>query len=227
MLAVNILVLVLNAFFNAHYLFRWRRAMNFFYMANWQQVRHIEGASQRVQEDTQSFSSIVEGLGLDDRRLDHDADRVPSDPVGPVRTAFRSCPGSAPVPGSLVWLALGSAIFGTLLFAVAGIRLPGLQFANQRVEAAYRKELVYRRGPCGPGAAGHHPRTVPQRAAELLPHLLPLHLLQRLPVRLPQGVDSSSLHRAAVRRSSPAPSRLGIFQQILNAFGQVSARSAS
>jgi peptide/bleomycin uptake transporter len=26
---------------------------------------------------------------------------------------------------------------------VAGIRLPGLQFRNQRVEAAYRKELVY------------------------------------------------------------------------------------
>ena len=28
-------------------------------------------------------------------------------------------------------------------FAVAGVRLPGLNFQNQRVEAAYRKELVY------------------------------------------------------------------------------------
>ena len=26
---------------------------------------------------------------------------------------------------------------------VAGLKLPGLQFRNQRVEAAYRKELVY------------------------------------------------------------------------------------
>src|SRR5207245_6634977 len=31
---------------------------------------------------------------------------------------------------------------GTSLLAVAGIRLPGLEFRNQRVEAAYRKELV-------------------------------------------------------------------------------------
>ena len=38
-LAVNIFVLVMNAFFNAHYLFRWRRAMSFYYMANWQRVR--------------------------------------------------------------------------------------------------------------------------------------------------------------------------------------------
>ncbi len=27
--------------------------------------------------------------------------------------------------------------------ALAGIKLPGLEFKNQRVEAAYRKELVY------------------------------------------------------------------------------------
>lgn len=32
---------------------------------------------------------------------------------------------------------------GTGLLAVVGIKLPGLQFKNQRVEAAYRKELVY------------------------------------------------------------------------------------
>jgi peptide/bleomycin uptake transporter len=31
---------------------------------------------------------------------------------------------------------------GTGLLAV-GIKLPGLEFKNQRVEAAYRKELVY------------------------------------------------------------------------------------
>ncbi|PLL40104.1 peptide transporter, partial [Klebsiella pneumoniae] len=32
---------------------------------------------------------------------------------------------------------------GTGLLAVVGIKLPGLEFKNQRVEAAYRKELVY------------------------------------------------------------------------------------
>lgn len=34
-------------------------------------------------------------------------------------------------------------MFGTVLLALIGINLPGLQFKNQRVEAAYRKELVY------------------------------------------------------------------------------------
>ena len=47
------------------------------------------------------------------------------------------------VNGSLVFVALLSAAFGTVLLAVVGIRLPGLEFKNQKVEAAYRKELVY------------------------------------------------------------------------------------
>ncbi|MEK1927605.1 MAG: SbmA/BacA-like family transporter, partial [Rhizobium giardinii] len=34
-------------------------------------------------------------------------------------------------------------IFGTVMLAIVGVRLPGLEFRNQRVEAAYRKELVY------------------------------------------------------------------------------------
>ena len=34
-------------------------------------------------------------------------------------------------------------IFGTGLLAIVGIKLPGLEFKNQRVEAAFRKELVY------------------------------------------------------------------------------------
>jgi peptide/bleomycin uptake transporter len=46
------------------------------------------------------------------------------------------------VPQALVIVAILWSIFGTGLLAIAGIRLPGLQFRNQRVEAAYRKELV-------------------------------------------------------------------------------------
>jgi len=34
------------------------------------------------------------------------------------------------------------SIFGTSLLALIGIKLPGIEFFNQRVEAAYRKELV-------------------------------------------------------------------------------------
>jgi len=44
---------------------------------------------------------------------------------------------------SLVWAAIVWAAFGTILLMVVGIKLPGLQFNNQKVEAAYRKELVY------------------------------------------------------------------------------------
>ena len=46
------------------------------------------------------------------------------------------------VPHSLVWVALLWSLGGTLLLAVVGVKLPGLEFQNQRVEAAYRKELV-------------------------------------------------------------------------------------
>jgi peptide/bleomycin uptake transporter len=49
--------------------------------------------------------------------------------------------GSIPYPlvtASILW-----SLFGTGFLAAIGIKLPGLQFANQRVEAAYRKELVY------------------------------------------------------------------------------------
>ncbi|MEL0615052.1 SbmA/BacA-like family transporter, partial [Marinomonas arenicola] len=47
------------------------------------------------------------------------------------------------VPQALVFVAILWAIIGKTLLAVAGIRLPGIEFKNQRVEAAYRKELVY------------------------------------------------------------------------------------
>ena len=52
-------------------------------------------------------------------------------------------PWIGPVPHSMVWVALMSAMFGTVLLAVVGFKLPGLEFQNQRVEAAYRKELIY------------------------------------------------------------------------------------
>ena len=38
--------------------------MNEFYVSRWKQVRHIEGASQRIQEDTMRFAAIMEGLGV-------------------------------------------------------------------------------------------------------------------------------------------------------------------
>src|SRR5262245_51580426 len=60
---VYIMTAVLNAFITSHYVFRWRTAMNDYYVANWHRLRHIEGASQRIQEDTQRFATTVEQLG--------------------------------------------------------------------------------------------------------------------------------------------------------------------
>ncbi|VEB05728.1 transport protein [Klebsiella pneumoniae] len=54
----------MNNFFVSHYVFRWRTAMNEHYMAHWQHLRHIEGAAQRVQEDTMRFASTLEDMGV-------------------------------------------------------------------------------------------------------------------------------------------------------------------
>ena len=43
---------------------------------------------------------------------------------------------------ALVWVAIISALGGTLLLASVGIKLPGIEYDIQKEEAAYRKELV-------------------------------------------------------------------------------------
>ena len=42
---------VATKFLVSHYIFRWRQAMNEYYMSRWPEVRSLEGAAQRVQED--------------------------------------------------------------------------------------------------------------------------------------------------------------------------------
>src|SRR4030081_3499580 len=132
---------VMTRFFVSHYIFRWRTAMNDFYIANWPQLRIIEGASQRVQEDTMRFATTMEGLGVN--------------LISAVLTLLAFLPvlvrlssnvtelpliGSIPYP--LVFAAVIWSVLGTGALALIGIRLPGIEFFNQRVEAAYRKELV-------------------------------------------------------------------------------------
>ena len=52
-----------TSFLTSHFLFRWRTAMVEWYHDVYDKARTIEGAAQRVQEDTIKFSRIVEGLG--------------------------------------------------------------------------------------------------------------------------------------------------------------------
>ena len=138
---IFVLVAVLQEFLAKHFVFRWRTAMNDFYIAHWDRLRQIEGASQRVQEDTMRFARLMEtlGLGLMDSMLTLLA-FLPI--LWTLSEKVTALPWIGPVPHSLVYVALLFAIFGTVLLAGVGGKLPGLEYANQRVEAAYRKELV-------------------------------------------------------------------------------------
>ncbi|CAG1015554.1 MAG: peptide antibiotic transporter SbmA [Rhizobiaceae bacterium] len=139
---VAVAVGVLTRFFVSHYIFRWRTAMNDYYMHHWPKLRHIEGASQRVQEDTMRFSSTMEGLGVS--LVDSVMTLIAFLPVLlRLSENVTELPIVGPVPHALVVVAILWSLFGTAFLALVGIKLPGLEFRNQRVEAAYRKELVY------------------------------------------------------------------------------------
>lgn len=139
---IAVIIGVMNNFFVSHYVFRWRTAMNEHYMAHWQQLRHIEGAAQRVQEDTMRFASTLEDMGVS--FLNAIMTLIAFLPVLVTLSAHvPDLPIIGHVPYGLVIAAIIWSLMGTGLLAVVGIKLPGLEFKNQRVEAAYRKELVY------------------------------------------------------------------------------------
>ncbi|MEQ8298375.1 MAG: peptide antibiotic transporter SbmA [Nitratireductor sp.] len=139
---VYVFVGSLFRFFVSHFIFRWRTAMNEYYMQNWPRLRHIEGAAQRVQEDTMRFATIAEGLGVS--LVDSIMTLIAFLPLlWGLSAHVKELPLIGEVSQGLVFVVILWSVFGTALVAVAGIRLPGLEFRNQRVEAAYRKELVY------------------------------------------------------------------------------------
>ena len=136
-----IALIIANRFFTSHYIFRWRTAMNDYYVARWTKIRKIEGASQRIQEDTMRFAGIMEGLGI--AFVDSVMTLVAFLPVlAALSVHVEQLPLIGQIPYPLVTIAIFWSTFGTLLLLVAGIKLPGLEFKNQRVEAAFRKELV-------------------------------------------------------------------------------------
>jgi peptide/bleomycin uptake transporter len=133
---------VLTSFFVSHYIFRWRAAMNDFYLAHWPQLRTIEGAAQRIQEDTMRFSTTTEDLGVS--FVSSVMTLIAFIPVLTRLSAhITRLPLVGDVPNALVLAAIAWSAFGTGFLALVGVKLPGLQFRIQRVEAAFRKELVY------------------------------------------------------------------------------------
>ena len=216
-----IFVYVITRFFVSHFIFRWRTAMNEYYTGKWDQVCHIEGASQRVQEDTMRFASIMEGLGVS--------------MVDAVMTLFAFLPllwalsehvVELPIVGEiahpLFYAALAWSIFGTGLLALVGIKLPGLEFKNQRVEAAFRKELVYGEDDTS--------RAQPQTLIELFDDVrknyfrLYFHYMYFNVARMFYlQADNIFVMILLIPTIAAGAIALGIFQQILTAFGQVSS----
>ena len=218
--SVWMVVYVLTRFFVSHYIFRWRTAMNDFYTSHWPRLRHIEGASQRIQEDTMRFAGIMEGLGVNI--------------VDSVMTLFAFLPvllslsvhvtelpfvGAIPAP--LVTAAIFWALFGTVLLATVGIKLPGLQFRNQRVEAAFRKELVY--------GEDDEARATPPTLAELFENVRKNYFriyFHYMYFNVARGLylQTDNIFATLILIPTIAAGKItfGIMTQILSAFGQVS-----
>jgi len=218
---VGVTVGVLNLFFVRHYVFRWRTAMNDFYTAHWPRLRHIEGASQRVQEDTMRFSTTMQGLGVN--FIDAVMTLIAFMPVlASLSTHVTGLPVVGTIPYPLVLAALAWAAFGTVLLAVVGIRLPGLEFRNQRVEAAFRKELVY--------GEDHEDRAQPPTLRELFANVrrnyfrLYFHYVY-FDVARYLYLQADAIFATFLLVPTIAVGRItfGLFQQILTAFTQVTA----
>jgi len=217
---VGVVLNVITAFFTNHYVFRWRTAMNDFYMANWEKLRHIEGASQRVQEDTMRFANILEGLGV--TLINSVMTLVVFLPLlFNMSQHVEGLPIIGAIPHALFWLAIAWSLFGTALLALAGIKLPGLNFRNQRVEAAYRKELVY--------GEDHSDRAQPVTVRELYANVrknyfrMYWHYLYFNVARYSYGqLDAIFLNFILIPTFVVGKITLGIWQQIATAFGEVS-----
>jgi peptide/bleomycin uptake transporter len=217
---VYVTVGTLTQFFASHYIFRWRTAMNDYYIAHWPTLRKIEGASQRVQEDTMRFSQTMESLGVN--FIDSVMTLIA---FLPVLMQYSSIVTEVPVLGSiphaLVVIAILWSLFGTVFLALLGLKLPGLNFRNQRVEAAYRKELVF--------GEDHTDRAQPPTLTELFRAVrsnyfrLYLHYAYFNVGRiLYLQVDNIFGLFVLIPSIVAGKITLGLMNQVLNAFGQVS-----
>lgn len=215
-----IFIFVATKFLVSHFIFRWRTAMNEYYSEHWLKLREVEGASQRIQEDTMRFASIMEGLGVS--------------LVEAVMTLFAFLPvlwvlseyvSELPIVGHiahpLFYAALFWSIFGTGILALVGIKLPGLEFNNQKVEAAFRKELVYGEDDIN--------RAQPLKVNELFDHVrknyfrLYFHYMYFNVARsLYLQADNIFVFILLVPTIAIGAITFGVLQQILTAFGQVS-----
>lgn len=216
---IAVVVSVLNNFFVSHYVFRWRTAMNQYYTAHWQRLRHIEGAAQRVQEDTMRFATTLEDVGS--QLLKAVVTLFAFLPVLVALSAhIKELPVVGQIPYPLVVAGVVWALIGTVLLALVGIKLPGLEFNNQRVEAAYRKELVYGEDDATratPPTLGELFHGVRRNYFRLYFHYMYFNIARILYMQLDNVFGLVVLFPSIAAGAIT----LGLMTQILNVFGQV------
>jgi peptide/bleomycin uptake transporter len=212
-------VYVIISFFTAHFLFRWRAAMVEWYHSVYERASNIEGAAQRVQEDTIKFSRIMESLGTS--LIESIMVLIQFIPillglsVG-IPIFFFGDWQYGLITGALIWT-LGGTIF---LIALGWIlRLVGVEYDLQKKEAAYRKLLVI---------AEDDGNIRPKKIEELFDDVRSIHFLSYIRY-LYFNVGRMAYLQANVLSAYVflAPAivagvvTLGVMQQIIRAFGRV------
>ena len=123
--------------------FAWRLALMKSYLVAWDTKQEpIEGASQRLHEDSQRFSTALEGCLI--TVLDAVFTLIVFTPIL-VELSQEIAPPSPMGIFADVWLwgmAFTCSLVGLVGAVLFGQKLVGLEVANQRVEALLRKDLV-------------------------------------------------------------------------------------
>jgi len=207
------------SFFTAHFLFRWRTAMVEWYHSVYDRARQIEGASQRVQEDTIKFTRIMESLGTS--FLESVMVLIQFVPIllglsiG-IPIFFFGDWQYGLITGALVWTLGGTAFLIGLGWI---LRLVGVEYDLQKKEAAYRKILV---------VAEDDDNVRPKTINELFDDVRSIHFLSYIRY-LYFNVGRMAYLQANVLSAYVflAPAivagvvTLGVMQQIIRAFGRV------
>ena len=214
-----IAVYVAISFFTAHFLFRWRTAMVEWYHSVYDKARKIEGASQRVQEDTIKFTRIMEGLGTS--LIESIMILIQFTPIlfglsiG-IPIFFFGEWEYGLIVGALIWT-IGGTVFLIVLGLILG--LVGVEYDLQKQEAAYRKILVI---------AEDNETVRPKRIDELFDDVRKIHYLSYLRylyfnigriAYLQANVLSAYVFLAPAIVAGVVT--LGVMQQIIRAFGRV------
>jgi len=126
------------------------------------------------------------------------------------------------IPYPLVFLSIVWSLFGTLVLILAGIKLPGLEFKNQRVEAAFRKELVLGEEDeqsAHPGTLSDLFSNVRRNYFRIYWHYTYFNLFRYMYIQ----ADNVVAYIFLVPTIVSGRITLGIMNQILRAFGQVAS----